>query len=91
MTRVKKAMLLMFLDTGLRLSDLTGLQLSDIDLDKGIIKAIGKGNKERYARIGVKTQKALWNYLAIRPFNTEAYLSKSGGYDVPPLNRSTLS
>jgi len=66
-----KAMLLMFLDTGLRLSELTGLKLSDINLDKGIIKTIGKGNKERYARIGVKTQKALWNYVAVRPVDTE--------------------
>jgi len=64
-------MLLMFLDTGLRLSELTNLKLSDIDLNKGIIKTIGKGNKERYARIGVKTQKALWNYLSLRPVDTE--------------------
>ena len=62
-----KAMLYMFLDTGLRLSELTGLMLGDIDFKNGIIKTIGKGNKERCARIGVKTQKALWNYLAIRP------------------------
>jgi len=66
-----KAMLLMFLDTGLRLSELTNLKLSDINLDKGIIETIGKGNKERYARIGVKTQKALWNYLTVRPVDTE--------------------
>ncbi|MGD0856038.1 MAG: tyrosine-type recombinase/integrase, partial [Dehalococcoidia bacterium] len=66
-----KAMLYMFLDTGLRLSELTGLMLSDIDFKNGIIKTIGKGNKERYARIGVKTQKALWNYLAVRPVDTE--------------------
>jgi site-specific recombinase XerD len=66
-----KAMLLMFLDTGLRLSELAGLTLSDINIEKGIIKIIGKGNKERYARIGVKTQKALWNYLAHRPVEKE--------------------
>lgn len=66
-----KAMLYMFLDTGLRLSELTGLMLGDIDFKNGIIKTIGKGNKERCARIGVKTQKALWNYLAIRPVDTE--------------------
>lgn len=66
-----KAMLYMFLDTGLRLSELANLKLSDIDMDKGIIKTIGKGNKERYARIGVKMQKALWNYLTVRPVDTE--------------------
>jgi site-specific recombinase XerD len=61
----------MFLDTGLRLSEPTNLKLSDIDFKNGIIKTIGKGKKERYARIGVKTQKALWSYLAIRPIDTE--------------------
>ena len=66
-----KAILYMFLDTGLRLSELANLTLSDINLDKGIIKTIGKGNKERFARIGIKTQKALWNYLARRPVDTD--------------------
>ncbi|MFC1984531.1 tyrosine-type recombinase/integrase [Chloroflexota bacterium] len=55
-----KAILYMFLDTGLRLSELTNLTISDISKDKDIIKVVGKGNKERYVRIGVKTQKALW-------------------------------
>jgi site-specific recombinase XerD len=74
-----KAMLLMFLDTGLRLSELAGLTLSDINIEKGIIKIVGKGNKERYARIGIKTQKALWNYLAHRPVEKE-YVWLGKGY-----------
>ncbi len=49
-----------------RLSELANLQLSDINVERGIIKVIGKGNKERYVRIGLKTQKALWNYLTRR-------------------------
>lgn len=56
----------MFLDTGLRLSELANLRISDINVEKGIIRVIGKGNKERLVRIGLKTQKALWNYLARR-------------------------
>ena len=66
-----KAIIFMFLDTGLRLSELAALQISDINIERGIIKVIGKGDKERFARIGVKTQKALWNYLAHRPINTD--------------------
>ena len=54
-----KAIVYMFLDTGLRLSELANLQLSDINVEKGIIRVIGKGNKERLVRIGLKTQKAL--------------------------------
>ncbi|MFC1984517.1 tyrosine-type recombinase/integrase [Chloroflexota bacterium] len=63
-----KAILYMFLDTGLRLSELTNLTISDISMNKDIIRV---GNKERYVRIGIKTQKALWNYLAHRPVDVE--------------------
>ena len=66
-----RAILYIFLDTGLRLSELTNLTISDIIMDKGIIKTVGKGNKERYVRIGIKTQKALWNYLTHRPVDVE--------------------
>jgi site-specific recombinase XerD len=61
-----KAIVYMFLDTGLRLSELANLKMSDINMEQGIIKVIGKGDKERLVRIGIKTQKALWNYLAHR-------------------------
>ena len=66
-----RTILMMFLDTGLRLSELANLHLSDINLEKGIIRVIGKGNKERLVRIGLKTQKALWNYRARRDSNTD--------------------
>ena len=66
-----KAIFYIFLDTGLRLAELTNLTISDISMDKDIIKVMGKGNKERYVRIGIKTQKALWNYLAHRPVDVE--------------------
>ncbi len=66
-----KAILYMFLDTGLRLSELANLQLSDINVERGTIKVVGKGNKERLVRIGLKTQKALWSYLARRNNNMD--------------------
>ena len=66
-----KAIVYMFLDTGLRLSELTGLKMSDINMEQGIIKVVGKGDKERLVRIGIKTQKALWNYLAHRPVDVD--------------------
>jgi site-specific recombinase XerD len=61
-----KAIVYMFLDTGLRLSELANLKMSDINVERGIIRVIGKGDKERLVRIGFKTQKALWSYLARR-------------------------
>ncbi len=66
-----KAIVFMFLDTGLRLSELANLTMSDINMEQGIIKVIGKGDKERLVRIGIKTQKALWNYLAHRPVDVD--------------------
>ncbi len=47
--------LYMFLDTGLRLSELTNLKLSDINVERDVIKVIGKGNKERLVKIVLKT------------------------------------
>jgi site-specific recombinase XerD len=66
-----KTIVYMFLDTGLRLSELANLKMSDINMEQGIIRVIGKGNKERLVRIGLKTQKALWNYLAHRPVDVD--------------------
>lgn len=61
-----KSIVLMFLDTGLRLSELAGIQLGDIDIDRGVIKVMGKGARERVVRIGKTTQKALLRYLLMR-------------------------
>jgi len=61
-----RALILMFLDSGLRLSELASIKLQDIDVDNGRIKVTGKGNKERVVRIGKTAQKALWRYLTHR-------------------------
>lgn len=59
----------MFLDTGLRLSELASIQLRDINFDQETIKVMGKGAKERVVRIGKMTQKALLQYLLLRHDN----------------------
>ena len=61
-----RAIILTFLDTGLRLSELAAVQVHDIDFDNGIIKVMGKGRKERFVRVGKETQKALLRYLLMR-------------------------
>lgn len=40
-----KAIILVFLETGLRLSELAKIQIKDINFDRGIIKVMGKGTK----------------------------------------------
>lgn len=64
-----KAIILVFVDTGLRVSELGGMMLDDIDRDRGRIHVVGKGAKERVIRIGATAQKALWKYLVHRPDN----------------------
>lgn len=61
-----KAMVLVFLDTGLRLSELAAIQLVDINFESETIKVMGKGAKERVVRVGKTTQKALLRYLLMR-------------------------
>ena len=64
-----KAMILMLLDTGLRLGEFISLDIKDIDIEKETIKVMGKGARERLVRIGIKTQKALLRYLLMRDDN----------------------
>jgi len=54
-----RALILMLLDSGLRLSELANIKLQNIDVENGWGKVIGKGNKERVLRIGKTAQKAL--------------------------------
>ncbi|MDR3297377.1 MAG: site-specific tyrosine recombinase XerD [Prevotellaceae bacterium] len=61
-----KAMLEVLYSCGLRVSELVGLRFSDLNLDKGFIRVIGKGNKERLVPIGGQAVKELQLYLTLR-------------------------
>jgi site-specific recombinase XerD len=72
---------MMFLDGGLRVSELASLELVDIDMDTGaIVVRHGKGGKQRIVRIGSATQKALWRYLTVhrRENSDRVFLTKTG-------------
>jgi site-specific recombinase XerD len=64
-----KAIILMFLDTGLRASQLANIKVDEIDSERGWIRVKGKGAKERVVRIKATAQKALWRYLVYREKN----------------------
>ena len=55
--------ILTLLDTGLRVSELCGLLRSNLRLEDGILKVMGKGNKERLIPIGKEVQRLLWRYI----------------------------
>lgn len=59
-----RAMLLMMLDCGLRVSELTGLNVSDYDPKRGQITIRhGKGDKKRVISIANTARQAMWKYL----------------------------
>ena len=67
----------LFLDTGMRLSELSHLQLNEVNLEEGFVLVHGKGAKDRYVPIGRSTIKCLWNYIkkrAVIDMNTNSYL-----------------
>ncbi|WP_049292326.1 site-specific tyrosine recombinase XerD [Franconibacter helveticus] len=59
-----KAMLEVLYATGLRVSELTGLTMSDVSLRQGVVRVIGKGNKERLVPLGEEAVYWLEQYLA---------------------------
>jgi integrase/recombinase XerD len=58
-----KAMLELMYATGLRVSELVGLELSSINLNQGVVRVIGKGQKERLVPIGDEAHESLKAYL----------------------------
>ena len=61
------AILQVFLQTGIRVSELANLTLADVDLTKPAITVRGKGNAERAIELEKRGVQALKNYLAVRP------------------------
>ena len=61
-----RAMLELLYGSGLRVSELAGLDLDKIDLDQGSARVLGKGHKERVVPLGSKTRLTLSEYLAVR-------------------------
>ena len=48
---------------GLRVSEVVGLDVEDVNLDRGEVRVMGKGSRQRLALVGVPAQEALRNYL----------------------------
>jgi len=59
------AIILVLLDTGMRLNELLNLSMPNLDLEQGRAKVFGKGSKERYVYFGKSTKRALWRYISL--------------------------
>ncbi|MBI5031751.1 MAG: tyrosine-type recombinase/integrase [Chloroflexi bacterium] len=57
------AMVLVMLDTGIRAGELVGMQLANVDWDRGVIKVFGKGSKERFVPIGATAKQTMLRYV----------------------------
>jgi integrase/recombinase XerC len=61
-----RAILEVFYAAGLRIGELVGLDLPDLDTDAGLVRVMGKGRKERIVPVGKPALQALSAYLAVR-------------------------
>ncbi len=77
-----RMIIMCFYSAGLRLAELVGLDVKDVDLSQSVIKVFGKRAKERVVPFGVEMKKELEAYLerrsALRPETEALFLSSKG-------------
>ena len=77
-----QAMLELFYSSGLRLAELVGLNLDQLDLPAGLVHVHGKGNKERVLPVGRMARDALQAWLPLRalsnPSDGAVFVSQQG-------------
>lgn len=80
--RRDQAMLELFYSSGLRLSELVGLDLPQLDLSDALVRVLGKGNKTRVLPVGRKAREALALWLPLRglanPPDQALFISRQG-------------
>ena len=87
-----RAILEILYGCGLRVSEACGLLISQVYLQEGFVRVVGKGNKERLVPLGEVAAEAFARYLDARPpaaepaFDDVAFLNKNGR----PLSRVAI-
>ncbi|WP_395142663.1 tyrosine-type recombinase/integrase, partial [Armatimonas sp.] len=82
------AIISLILDTGLRVSEVCGLTLRDLDRDSWSLRVMGKGNKARTVYVGSRSaQRALIEYLRLaeRDAADPLFQSERGGAKLTPM------
>jgi integrase/recombinase XerD len=76
-----KAIIELLYGAGLRVSELTNLEIKQVNLENGHLRCIGKGSKERIVPIGQKAISAIKEYLAEKQKQQKKATSKSKKQD----------
>jgi site-specific recombinase XerD len=90
--RRTRAIIHFLLDSGVRATEAAKIQLSNVDLESGRVKVLGKGNKERFVYIGRKACSILWLYVhqerpkPARSTDDHLFLTHDGY----PMNRDSI-
>lgn len=85
-----KAIILTLLDTGMRVSELCGIQIKDFISESGRLVITGKGSKTRFVYLGKVSRQTLWSYLLERypsqkpPMDDPLFVDH---YGIHPLTR----
>ncbi|MCX6546290.1 MAG: tyrosine recombinase XerC [Acidobacteria bacterium] len=88
--RRDRAMLELFYASGLRLSELVGLDLESVNLGGRLVRVLGKGSKERIVPFNQSAADALRAYLKDRPALEQQALRQKTGPPKSPARRSPL-
>ena len=64
--RRDETILRLLLDTGIRVSELCGLTLDDVDLERELAYVMGKGSRPRVVPFGARTGQSIDRYLRVR-------------------------
>ena len=79
--------------SGIRVSELCGLDLGDLDTDRRVVRVLGKGNKQRTVPVGAPALRSIDVWLAVRPqlvtpaSGTAMFLGERGGRIDPRVVR----
>jgi integrase/recombinase XerC len=84
LSRRDRAIMELMYSSGLRLSELVGLNLADLDLREGLVDVTGKGHKRRIVPVGHAARESVQAWLQVRaalsgPDETALFVARHGG------------
>jgi integrase/recombinase XerC len=85
-----RAILELLYASGLRVAELAGLDVADVDRDRGTVRVLGKGSKERMVPFGEAAARTLDAYLAVRGGMPGPLFTNARGGRLSPRSMQTI-